>query len=308
MSRIALLGTSAVAVPILRSLAQARNVVAVFCNPDRPKGRGRILEAPPTKSVAQELHIPCYQPKEWKSLETQKLWNSLNIDLAIVVSYGYILPKWMLDGCRLGVWNLHFSLLPKWRGASPVNYAILAGDNNTGVSLMRLTPGLDEGPVMAQCVHAINMNDNANDLLTALSQDATKLLLDNIQKLEEGTVISVPQDHAIATWAPKLDKSMSKLKLDHKGIELHRQVRALQPWPGTDLIINDTLLKVCAVGNLRPDQNQPGTIIWDQKSAWLTAGDGTALELVKLQRPGKPVQLASQALQFWGTSGRSLAN
>ena len=128
VSRVVFLGTPAVAVPVLRSLASACAVEAVFCNPDKPQGRGRHLEAPPAKKAAEELGLTIHQPASWKAPETRTLWESLQVDLAIVVAYGHLLPAWMLDSCPLGVWNLHFSLLPRWRGAAPVNHALLAGD------------------------------------------------------------------------------------------------------------------------------------------------------------------------------------
>ena len=149
MVRIAFLGTPAVAVPVLARLAASHCVQAVFCNPDRPQGRGRRLEAPPVKQEALAKGIAVHQVESWKLPETRELWDALKIDLAIVVAYGHILPRWMLDSCPLGVWNLHFSLLPRWRGASPVNHAILEGDAETGVTLMRITPGLDAGPILA---------------------------------------------------------------------------------------------------------------------------------------------------------------
>ena len=303
MVRIAFLGTPAAAVPALRALAAARGVAAVFCNPDRPQGRGRHLEPPPVKQAAQEQGLPVVQPERWKLPETRALWESLEIDLAVVVAYGHILPGWMLDGCRLGVWNLHFSLLPRWRGASPVNHAILLGDPATGVSLMRLSPGMDEGPVLAQVSRPITLADDAEALLAVLAEDAAELLLAHLPALEAGTAAPCPQDPALATLAPKLTKAMAALDPLRPAAELHRQVRALQPWPGTELTVRDTLVKVCGVGSLRPDPGRPGTLAWSRSGAWLTAGDGTALELTLLQRPGKPVQPAAQALQPWGAAG-----
>ena len=210
----------------------------------------------------------------------------------------------MLDSCPLGVWNLHFSLLPRWRGASPVNHAILAGDATTGVSLMRLTPGLDEGPVLARCERPITLQDTTEALLPVLALDAASLLLAHLEALEAAPQCPAPQDDTQATFAPKLDKTLSRLDPQASALALHRQVRALQPWPGTEWTVNGTLLKVCAVGALRADGNPPGTLVWDRQSAWLTAGDGCALELTLLQRPGKPVQPAPQALQPWGITGR----
>jgi methionyl-tRNA formyltransferase len=278
-------------------------VAAVFCNPDRPVGRGRRLEPPPVKAAALELGLPVHQPERWKLPETRSLWESLAVDLAVVVAYGHILPSWMLDGCPLGVWNLHFSLLPRWRGAAPVNWAILAGDPETGVSLMRITPGLDEGPVLARRGRPVTGADDAAGLLQALAGDAADLLTGHLPALAAGTARPEPQDPALATTASKLDKGMAILDPARPAVELHRRVRALQPWPGTELTLDGTVVKVCGVGGLRPDPQAPGTLAWDRRGAWLTAGDGSALELTLLQRPGKPVQPAPQALQPWGASG-----
>ncbi len=301
MSRIAFLGTPQVAVPALRALA-TEGIQAVFCNPDRPAGRGRHLEAPPVKGAALELGLPVHQPLRWRLPETQELWESLAIDLAIVVAYGHILPAWMLDSCPLGVWNLHFSLLPRWRGAAPVNHALLAGDEATGVSLMRLTPGLDEGPVLAQCQRNIGHGDTAEDLLAALAVDAADLLMDQLPLLLSGTARPQEQDHALATLAPKLNREMGRLDWQRPAADLHRQVRALWPWPGTELQLEGQALKVCGVGALRTCYRDPGQLLWGKEGAWLTTGEG-ALELTHLQRAGKPVQPALQALQPWGASG-----
>jgi len=303
MVRIAFLGTPAAAVPALRALAGAREVAAVYANPDQPQGRGRLLTAPPVKQAALALGLPVFQPLAWKAPETRAAWEALGIELAVVAAYGHLLPRWMLDGCRLGVWNLHYSLLPRWRGASPVNHALRAGDEVTGVSLMRLTPGLDEGPVLAACRRPITMGDDAPGLLQALALDAADLLLAHLPALAGGEAAPVPQDDALATFAPKLDKAMARLDCQAPALALHRQVRALQPWPGTELTFRDTLLKVCGVGALRADGQAPGILWWDREGAWVTAGDGMALELTLLQRPGKPVQPASQALQPWGAKG-----
>jgi methionyl-tRNA formyltransferase len=302
MTRIAFLGTPRAAVPALRALAE-EGVAAVFCNPDRPAGRGRHLEAPPVKVAGLELGLPVHQPEGWKTPETRALWESLGIDLAVVVAYGHLLPAWVLDGCPLGVWNLHFSLLPRWRGAAPVNHALLAGDEATGVSLMRLTPGLDEGPVLARSRRAIGQRDTAEGLLETLAADAADLLLDQLPLLLSGSGEPEPQDPAGATYATKLRKEMGRMDWHRPASELHRQVRSLWPWPGSDLVVEGQTLKVCGVGAIRHCYREPGQILWGrEEGAWLTTPEG-ALELTHLQRPGKPVQPALQALQPWGASG-----
>lgn len=301
MTRIAFLGTPQAAVPALRALAE-EGIEAVFCNPDRPAGRGRHLEAPPVKVAAQALGLAIHQPLSWKVPEARELWDSLKIDLAVVVAYGHILPRWMLDSCPNGVWNLHFSLLPRWRGAAPVNHALLAGDEETGVSLMKLTPGLDEGPVLAQSHRVIGQEDTTENLLSELAVDAADLLMDQLPLLLSGGARPVEQEHERATHASKLHKDMSRLDWRRPAADLHRQVRALWPWPGSELLMAGQVLKVCGVGSLRVCYGEPGQLVWDKAGAWLATPDG-ALELTHLQRPGKPIQPALQALQPWGASG-----
>lgn len=302
--RVAFLGTPSVAVPVLRELARQVPVHAVFTNPDRPAGRGRKVEPTPVKAAALDLGLPVYQPERWRTEDTRALWEGLAIDLAVVVAYGHILPTWMLDSCAQGAWNLHFSLLPRWRGAAPVNHAILAGDEETGVALMAITPGLDAGPVVALSRRPITLADTAEGLLALLAEDAAALLGTHLPSLLAGTAQVQDQDEAGVTHASKLDRTMSAVDCSRPALALHRQVRALQPWPGVELPAGELPLKVLAVGALRPSGDPPGTLAWGREGAWLTAGDGQALELVTLQRPGKPAQGALQALQPLGGTGR----
>lgn len=302
--RVAFLGTPEVAVPVLEALADAVPVAAVFANPDRPAGRGRVLTPPPVKGTAETRGLPVHQPASWKAPETRVPWESLGIDLAVVVAYGHLLPAWMIDGCSLGVWNLHFSLLPRWRGAAPVNHAILAGDAETGVSLMRIDPGLDAGPVLAQSRREISDTDTTEGLLAELAGDAAGLLKAHLPDLLAGTARPRAQDPAKVTLAPKLAKEMARLDPALTAVELQRRVRGLHPWPGTELALPEGPLKVLQTGAVVPSPGPAGALVWTKEGAWLCCGDGQALELRQLQRPGKPVQPALQALQPWGASGR----
>jgi methionyl-tRNA formyltransferase len=302
MATIAFLGTPEAAVPALKALAGTLPIAAVFCNPDKPQGRGRHLEAPPVKRVALEAGLAVFQPVSWKLPETRLQWEALGVDLAIVVAYGHILPRWMLDSCALGVWNLHFSILPRWRGAAPVNHAILVGDAETGVALMRLTPGMDEGPVLAQTRRPIGTADTAPVLLALLAEDGAALLQQHLGGMLNGQAVPVEQA-GVPTFAPKLTREMAGLDPKLPALALHQRVRALQPWPGSELCIGGFAVKVCGVGGLRPTEDAAGTLRWDRGGAWLACGDTQALELTLLQRPGKPVQPALQALQPYGAAG-----
>jgi methionyl-tRNA formyltransferase len=301
--RVVFLGTPAVAVPPLCALSELCSIQAVFCNPDRPQGRGSVIKPPPVKSAALKLGLKVHQPDKWNEESTKALWGSLQIDLAVVVAYGHILPSWMLDSCGLGAWNLHFSLLPRWRGAAPVNHAILAGDEETGVSLMRITPGLDAGPVLAQCRRPITMEPTADKLLAELAEDAADLLKTNLTAIFSGNTNAISQDEALATLAPKLKKEMARLDMTKNAIDLHRQIRALQPWPGAEFQLDKTTIKILEIGKITPSSDPSGTLYWDKGCAQLSVGGNEAIELVALQRPGKPVQPAKQALQYWGTKG-----
>jgi len=301
--RVAFLGTPAVAVPSLCALAESGAVQAVFCNPDRPQGRGRIIEPPPVKQLALKLGLEIHQPEKWKFDSTKHLWESLKIDMALVVSYGHILPFWMLDSCKLGVWNLHFSLLPRWRGAAPVNHAILAGDSETGVSLMRIVPGLDAGPILAQSKRLITMEYTADKLLAILAEDAAELLKANLSAILGGKTVLVSQDENLVTHATKLKKEMARLDLTKDAAELHRQIRAFHPWPGAEFQLDETIIKVLKVGKILNSDKPQGTLHWDKGGAIMTVGGGSAIELITLQRPGKPAQPAVQVMQFWGAKG-----
>ncbi|MDR0498143.1 MAG: methionyl-tRNA formyltransferase [Holophagales bacterium] len=302
-ARIAFLGTPDPAVPPLRALAKSCGVQAVFCNPDRPQGRGRIIEPPPVKRTAIDLGLEIHQPEKWHTDATKSLWESLKIDIALVVAYGHILPNWMIDSCKLGAWNLHFSLLPRWRGAAPVNHAILAGDTETGVSLMQIVPGLDAGPVLAQSRRPITVESTADRLLAELAEDAAELLKANLPNVLGGKISLTSQDETLVTLAPKLKKEMARLDLTKGAAELHRQVRAFQPWPGAEFQLDKTIIKLLKAGEVFTSDKSPGTLHWDKNSVLLSVGGSSAIELITLQRPGKPAQPARQVMQFWGAEG-----
>jgi methionyl-tRNA formyltransferase len=244
-----------------------------------------------------------YQPENWKDGTAKAIWGQLNIDLAVVVAYGHILPRWMLDSCRLGAWNLHFSLLPRWRGASPVYHAISAGDQETGITLMRIAPGLDEGPLLAQTKRQLTGQETSDHLFRVLAKDAADLLRVNLPTLIGGSAAPSPQDDRLATFAPKLKKEMARLDLTKDPMSLHRQIRAQQPWPGAEIQIESSKVKILAVGEIAPSDSPPGTLRWGRGGVWLTVGGNGAIELLVLKREGKPPMTSNRALQHFGRCG-----
>lgn len=303
--RVALLGTPEVALPTLETLVSLKALDVVITRPDRPSGRGQNLLLSPVKHRALTLGMPLFQPNDWTESSTQDMWDSLKIDLAFVIAYGSILPTWMIDSCRLGVWNLHFSKLPRWRGAAPVNYAIWKGDEETGVSLMKLSPNLDAGPLLGYLSRPISLATDTQSLLTTLAQDGADLIKQYWPSLLQGSNALIDQDEKKVTWAPKLTKACGDLSPHQPAIEIHRQVRALQPWPSVEFKLDFERLKIRSVGLIKPSSLSTGTLSWSHgEGAWLTAGDGNAVELLLLQRPGKSIQTALQALQPWGHQGQ----
>lgn len=303
--RVALLGTPSVAVPSLDALASLQSIDVVITAPDKPSGRGQNHVPSPIKTQALRLGIPTLQPEDWNSLNTKDAWLALKIDLAIVIAYGYILPPWMIESCRLGVWNLHFSQLPRWRGAAPVNYAIWKGDDEVGVSLMKISHALDAGPIVDCLQRPITLASNVPGLLDILSRDGAKLIEKHWSDLRKGSCSLTDQDENRVTWAPKLTKACAMLLPQQKALDIHRQVRALQPWPSVEFDLDLETLKIRSVGLIKPSELPSGTITWSHaEGAWLTGGDGNAVEIVSLQRPGKGIQGALQALQPWGHQGQ----
>jgi len=301
--RAAFLGTPEIAVPVLESMADSCGIKVVFCNPDRPKGRGLALAMPPVKLAAQNLGLDVCQPENWKDGTAKEIWGQLKIDLAVVVAYGHILPAWMLDSCRLGAWNLHFSLLPRWRGASPVYHTIAAGDEEAGVTLMKIAPGLDEGPILAQSRRRLMGQETSDQLFSELAKDAADLLGANISAILGGGAAASPQDDKLATYAPKLKKEMARLDLTKDSITLHRQIRAQQPWPGAEVQVEGSTVKILAVGEIAPSDSPPGTLRWGKGGAWLTVGGNGAIELLVLKRDGKPPMPSDRVLQYFGKCG-----
>lgn len=245
--RIVFMGSPDFALPTLRALAEHFNVVGVVTQPDRPAGRGRKLVPPPVKALAQELGIPVIQPERLhKAPEAMAQLRAWSPDVIAVAAFGQILKPDVLELPPHGCVNVHASLLPRWRGAAPINAAILHGDRETGITIMQMDVGLDTGPILAQRAIPIGEVDTAGTLFTKLADLGAELLVETLPRYLNGEITPQPQDDAQATYAPMLKKSDGELDFTRPAAELARRVRAFNPWPGTYLQWNGKPLKIHA--------------------------------------------------------------
>ncbi len=290
--RLAFMGTPDFSVSILDALVAAgHEVVSVYSQPPRPAGRGQQLQASPVHRRADALNIPVRTPKSLRKAEEQAEFAALNLDCAIVAAYGLILPQAILDAPRLGCVNVHASLLPRWRGAAPIQRSILAGDADTGVTIMQMDAGLDTGAMLLKEALPITPRMNAADLHDALAAMGARLMVQALPGIADGSLLPMPQPDEGVTYAAKLSKEEGRLDLTRPAVDLDRQVRGLYPWPGTWVDLADgEKLKVLEVQTV-DGAGAPGTLL--DAGPTLACGQG-ALRLVRVQRPGKgPVDGAS---------------
>ncbi len=228
----------------LRLLNEQYQVVGVVTQPDRASGRGRELKAPPVKTLALELNIPVIQPEKLREPEAMQQLRDWNPDLIVVAAFGQILKKDVLDLPKYGCINIHASLLPRWRGAAPINAAILAGDEETGITIMKMDVGLDTGPMLAMKKIRIRRDDTAGSVFQALSKLGANLLIETLPDYLSGTLTPTPQPEEGSTYAPMLKKQDGLLDFTRPAVELERRVRAMNPWPGAWFEWNGNVLKV----------------------------------------------------------------
>ena len=286
--KIVFAGTPAFAVSSLRAAARHHEVVAVYTQPDRPAGRGRGLAPSPVKLDAIARGIPVFQPESLKTPEAQQQLRDLVPDLMVVVAYGLILPKAVLTIPTHGCWNVHASLLPRWRGAAPIQRAIQAGDTETGVCLMQMDAGLDTGPVLLKQHIAIGANDTGGQLHDRLAALGEQVLSDGLGLLRAGIKpIAQPQPEAGVTYAHKLDKAEARLDWNQPATLLARKVRAFEPWPVAEAVVAGERLRIrgAVALDLRHDY-APGTLLAAGKQGLdIACGEG-ALRLRVIQREG----------------------
>ena len=297
--RIVFMGTPEFAVPSLKALVEAGyEICGVFTQPDKPKNRGMKLRASPVKEYALSIEVPVFQPVKMRDGEALAILRELRPDLIAVAAYGKILPADILALPSLGCVNVHSSLLPKYRGAAPINWAILNGEDETGVTIQRMAEGIDTGDILAQAGTPIDINENAVQLLTRLARMGAELLVETVRQLETGSAKPTPQEESLASYAPMLSKELSPMDWSKTARQLHDQVRGLYPWPAASAVLDGIRCKVIRTTLLdeRTDQ-PPGTVLQaDKRGLRAACGDGGVLEILELQPDGKKAMAAAAFL------------
>jgi methionyl-tRNA formyltransferase len=293
--RLVFAGSPAFALPALRVAASLGELVAVYTQPDRPAGRGRQLAASPVKQAAQALGVPVHQPASLRGSEAREALRQLAPDLMIVVAYGLILPRAVLAIPRLGCWNVHASLLPRWRGAAPIQRAIEAGDRRTGVCLMQMEAGLDTGPVLLSLETPIADDETAGSLHDRLAELGAEVLSDGLKLLRAGLRPQpVAQRETGVSYARKLDKAEAAIDWARPAVEIDRKIRALQPWPVAEADLAGQRLRVheARVADGAATAS-PGTVLAADAQGIVVACAEGAIRLIRVQRAGgRPVSAA----------------
>lgn len=298
---MAFFGTPGFAVPTLEHLvSSAHPVVGVVTQPDKPRGRGQHVTEAPVKALAKRFGLPVLQPAKLARDQFEAQFASLNADVGVVAAYGKILPDWLLATPRLGLINVHASLLPRYRGASPVHRAVISGDAETGVTIMRVVKELDGGPMLAATRIAIGIDDTTTDVESVLAIRGAELLVSTLTALEAGVARETQQDESLVTYAPKLTKDEGLVDWSRDAHAIHNLVRGLWPWPHafTYLGANRYILHRSRLSNQPTADAEPGTIVRATAADGLhvTCADGTAIELLEIQLEGKRVMSARDAM------------
>ncbi len=284
-------GTPQFAVPTLEKLlAEKFAIELVITNPDEPRGRGYELQAPPVKQVAMRAGLRVFQPAKLKDPATVEFLSKFHPDAIVVAAYGHIIPKWMIDLPRYGCINLHASLLPKYRGAAPIQWALIRGETVTGITTMKIDPGLDTGDMLLKCEIPIRNEDTTETLSERLSPQGADLMVETLRRLERGDLVPQPQDNSLATLAPMLKKEDGVIDWALTAKEIWWRVRGLRPWPGAYTTFRGENLHIWAASpaaNAAPPDAEPGMLLAEHGKLWVVCGQGTLLEVRELQLAGR---------------------
>jgi methionyl-tRNA formyltransferase len=290
--RVVFLGTPETAVPPLqRLLDHSFDVAAVFTQPDRPVGRGHKVKPGPVKLLAEKRGLTVFQPEQIGSEDNRRIIEDISPDFVVVAAYGQILPSWFLEAARLAPLNIHFSLLPKYRGAAPVAYSILNGDSETGVTIMIMEQKLDAGPILAQRKIPITIAATKGEIEKELSEIGAALLIETMEKYQSGSIQPLPQEDGRVSWAPAVSKESARIDWNHDALRIHNLVRAMNPWPGAYTFTRDEQVRIW---RSMPDRGVSdtgkvaGTLLGISGIGLrIQCGEGSVLEITELQKPSR---------------------
>lgn len=285
--RVIFLGTPEFAVPSLNALASEHEVVAVFTQPDRPKGRGNQVSEPAVKVAAKALGITVYQPVRIRRPESIELLGSLGAEIMVVVGYGQIIPQAIIDLAPHGILNVHASLLPKYRGAAPIQWGLANGETETGVTIMQIDAGLDTGDMLLKASTKIGPDETAPQLGARLAPLGAKLLLEAIHQIAEGTAVREKQNESDATVAPILKKEDGRIDWSCPARVIYNRLRGFAPWPGTHTTFRGQQLSILRAKPIDGAQISPGELVAIRPRLLAGCGGGTTLEILELQLAGK---------------------
>lgn len=296
--KIAFMGTPEFAVPSLKALVEAgHEICGVFTQPDKPKNRGMKLQPTPVKEYSLSVNLPVFQPAKLRDGEALGILKGMDPELIAVAAYGKILPVEILELPRLGCVNVHSSLLPKYRGAAPINWAILNGEDETGVTIMYMAEGMDTGDILAQRTTPIQIDENAAQLFERLAHMGAELLVETVAQIGAGTAKAVPQDEGRACRAPMLSRELSPMDWGKTARQLHDQVRGLYPWPAATAVLDGVRCKILRTALAGETRQAPGAVLQgDKKGFRVACGNGSVLEILELQPDGKRPMAASAFL------------
>lgn len=288
--RIVFMGTPEFAVPSLRRLiADGHELAAVYTQPDKPRSRGLKLIPSPVKQVALEHGIPVIQPERIRQEGVLEELSGLQPQLIVVVAYGKLLPKELIELPPMGCINVHSSLLPKYRGAAPINWAVINGETETGVTIQHIAETLDAGDIISQAKTPIDLNESVETLYDRLAELGADLLSETVTAISNGTARRLPQDGSQVTYAPMLSRELSAIDWSRSAHEIHNQIRGLTPWPATTMEVSGRAFKVFAAEETGQKTSQPaGSLLGtDKKGILMACGDGRILRITEVQAPGK---------------------
>lgn len=295
---IVFMGTPDFSVPCLQRLIDdGHTVSAVFTQPDKPKGRGHHMMPPPVKELAVKYDIPVYQPQKLRNSDAADILKEINPELIIVVAYGQILPKDILELPKYGCINIHASLLPRYRGAAPIQWCVLNGEKKSGVTAMQMDVGLDTGDMLLSAETEIGGDDTAEDLHDKLSILGAQIMSETIGQLEKGELKPQKQDDSLSNYAPMLSKEMCPIDWNESAQKVHNKVRGLYSWPCATSELDEKMIKIHKTVLCGKVNGKPGEIVQSDKKLVVACGDGEGVEIKILQAQGKKAMNAADYLR-----------